>query len=111
MPVENNAVQNITTFSATLLKPSLEANLKNFAKEANWPDDVIAALSVDFDGSSLTVKYPDSLSDVIDDLEYGKPYDLPKPAIRPFIYNSDGYIEDVIAEYVLGLILDAEEVI
>lgn len=104
-------IQNIATDAARLLQPVLEDNLKEFAETAGWPANIVKALSVDFNGDNLLVKYPEELSDQIDDLEYGKMYGVPNPAIRPFIYNSESYIKDVLAVHTLALILDAEEVI
>jgi hypothetical protein len=89
----------------------LEENLKEFAETAGWPPNIVNSLSIDFNGDDLLVKYPDEMSNEIDDLEYGKPYSVPKAAIRPFIYSSESYIKDVLAVHALGMILDAEDVI
>ena len=94
-----------------MLRPVLEENLKKFAQTAGWPPNIVNSLSIDFNGDDLLVKYPDEMSDEIDDLEYGKPYSVPKAAIRPFIYDSEAYIKDVLATHALGLILDEAEVI
>lgn len=111
MSLSAESLQLIATDTARRLQASLTENLKEYAEEAGWPPHVIGALTVDFDGSDLSVKYPDTMSDEIDDLEYGKPFGLPTPAIRPFIYNSENYIKDILAENVIALLLDAKEVI
>ena len=111
MSSQNSSSQSIATGTARILQPILEENLKEFAQTAGWPPKVVNALSIDFNGDDLLVKYPEEMSDEIDDLEYGKPYSVPKAAIRPFIYNSESYIKDVLAIHALGMILDAEDVI
>jgi hypothetical protein len=111
MSSQNSSSQSIATGTARILKPMLEEKLKETAQTAGWPPNIVNAISIDFNGDDLLVKYPEELSDEIDDLEYGKPYSVPKAAIRPFIYSSEAYIKDVLAVHALGMILDAEEVI
>lgn len=111
MSLSDKTIQAIATDTAHRLQPILQSNLQDYVQEAGWPPHLISAVTVDFDGSNLSVKYPDELANEVDDLEYGKPYSVPKPAIRPFIYNSEAYIKDMLAENVIALLLDAEEVI
>jgi hypothetical protein len=109
LPKENE-LQFAVSDAARTLRPQLEENLQEAAEAAGWPEKVIAALTVDFDGTSLVVNYPDELSAEIDDLEYGAPYKLPKSAIRPFIARSGPYIKDVLASVTLDDLLEMEEV-
>jgi hypothetical protein len=103
-------LQFAATDAAHFLKPVLQDNLIDTATTAGWPANIIASLTVDFDGENLSVKYPEELSSEIDDLEYGKPFGLPNPVIRPFVYGSEPYIREVLVCRTLDLILDAEEV-
>jgi len=108
---QDRNLQFAASDAAQVLQPILQDNLQEHARAAGWPERIVGSLIVTFDGSSLLVKYPDELSSEIDDLEYGKPYGLPNPVIRPFVYNSEAYIGDVLVSRTLDLILDAEGVI
>lgn len=110
MPANSRDLQFAATDAAHFLQPILQKNLQEDAATAGWPANIVQSLTVDFDGSNLSVKYPDELADQIDDLEYGKPFGLPNAVIRPFVYSSEPYIRDVLVTRTLDLILDAEEV-
>jgi hypothetical protein len=101
----------VVSDAARLLQPILEKNLQDAAAASDWPENIVKSLTVSFDGSNLLVNYPDELAAEIDDLEYGKPYGLPQPVIRPFIYDSESYVTEVLVGRALDLILDAEGVI
>ena len=103
-------LQFAATDAAHFLKPILQDNLIEAATTAGWPEHIVRSLTVDFNGESLLVKYPEELVQEIDDLEYGKPFGLPNPVIRSFVYNSEPYIREVLVCRTLDLILDAEEV-
>lgn len=107
---DDRNLQFVASDAARLLQPLLEQHLQDTAEAANWPENIIKSLSVVFDGENLLVKYPDELSAEIDDLEYGKPFGLPNPVIRPFIYSSEDYIKEILVVRTLDLILDAEGV-
>jgi len=110
MQLNDRDLQFVVTDAAHFLKPMLQENLQELAETAGWPENVVKSLSIDFDGNSLSVKYPDEMSEEIDDLEYGKTFGLPNSVIRPFIYRSDSYIKEVLVSRTLDLILDASEV-
>lgn len=101
-------LQFVASDAAQYLQPILQSNLRKRAEDSGWPENIISSLSVDFDGERLLVKYPSSLSNEIDDLEYGKPYGLPNPVIRPFKYRSEDVIQEVLLKRTLDLILDVE---
>lgn len=103
-------LQAATSEAANTLQPMLEDRLKGLAKAASWPEKVISALTVDFDGSNLIIKYPDNMAEEIDDLEYGKPYGLPNPVFYPFITRNQDLIQDVLALNTLDFIMETEEV-
>lgn len=110
MPLRSRDLQFAASDAAHFLQPILQDNLISAATAAGWPTNIVSSLTVDFNGESLLVKYPDELASDIDDLEYGKPFGLPNPVIRPFVYNSEPYIREVLVCRTLDLILDAEEV-
>lgn len=110
MSSKDRDLQFAASDAAHFLQPILQDNLTELATTAGWPANIVAALVVDFDGSSLSVKYPDELANEIDDLEYGKPFGVPNSVIRPFVYDSEPYIKEVLVCRTLDLILDTEEV-
>ena len=101
-------LQFVASDAAQYLQPILQNNLRKMAEDSGWPVNIVSSLSVDFDGERLSVRYPDSMSNEVDDLEYGKPYGLPNPVIRPFKYRSEGVIQSALLERTLDLILDVE---
>jgi hypothetical protein len=109
LPKENE-LQFAATEAARILRPQLEESLQDAAEASGWPAEVVSALTIDFDGTSLAVNYPDELSETIDNLEYGAPYKLPKSVIRPFISRSEPYIKDVLTSVTLDALLEMEEV-
>lgn len=110
MPTSSRELQFVATDAAHFLTPILQEKLRELAETSGWPTNVVNALVVDFDGNNLSIKYPDEMSDEIDDLEYGKPFGLPNSVIRSFVYNSEPYIKEVLVSRTLDLILDASEV-
>ena len=108
---QDRNLQFAASDAAQILQPLLADKLQEDARAAAWPERIVSALTVTFDGNNLLVKYPDELASEIDDLEYGKPYGLPNPVLRPFAYSSESYIADVLVSRTLDLILDAEGVL
>jgi hypothetical protein len=96
--------------AAFYLIPQLTDELKTAAKIAGWPQEVIDALSIKFDGSSLSVDYPTAMSKTIDDLEYGKDAEPPNPVIRSFIYRSSETVESVLANRSINTLFDLERI-
>lgn len=109
LPAENQN-SNLAAQIAYEMIPTLTDYLRTTAETAGWPENVIRALSVEFDGNNVYVDYPDNFANIIDDLEYGKPYGLPNPVIYPFIMRSMPYVSDVFSNTALDEIMDMEEV-
>jgi hypothetical protein len=108
MQSQNVNAQAAASDAALILQPLLQENLQKAAEAAAWPAKIVSALVVDFDGSDLLIKYPDELASEIEDLEYGKPFGVPNSVFRPFMYDSESYIADVLVGRTLDLILDGE---
>lgn len=109
LPTENQ-VNQLTAEVAYSVIGALTDSLRITAQTAGWPEDIVDALSVEFDGNAIYIDYPDKLSEVIDDLEYGKPYGLPNPVIYPFIMRAAPYISETLANTAFDEIFDMEEV-
>lgn len=63
----------------------LSKALRDAAADAGWPAEYASKLSVTIDGPGITVSYPQSLVQQIEDLEYGTGNISPNPVIRTFI--------------------------
>lgn len=90
--------------------PVLNSRLKAFALAAGWPESIVNSMSIEFEGGEIFINYPEALSDEIDDLEYGKPFTLPNPVIRPFIERNSSLVADVMAGTTVDRILELQEV-
>jgi hypothetical protein len=64
---------------------SLTDLLKVSAKNAGWPNNVVKQLKVSFKDLKITVYYPETYTQQIDDLEYGNGTDSPQPVFRQFV--------------------------
>lgn len=111
MSSKESSLSKIAAEVAYSVIPSLKEQLEEAAKTAGWPDKLIKSMFIDFDGTSISVKYPDQLASEIDDLEYGKPFGLPNPVIRPFIYRSETIIKEAVATVALDKIFELEGII
>ena len=109
LPKESE-LQFAASDAAHTLRPQLEEQLQYAAETAGWPERIVLGLSVDFDGTSLIVNYPDEIATDVENLEYGAEFKLPNPVIRPFIARSGGYIKDVLATVTLDDLIEMEEV-
>jgi hypothetical protein len=90
--------------------PILNQRLKAFASAAGWPSEIVKVMSVEFGEGDIFINYPEELSDEIDDLEYGKPFALPNPVIRPFVERNRYVVTDVLASVTVEDLLQLEEV-
>ena len=100
----------VVSDAAYYLIPQLTSELKDMAKSAGWPKPAVDVLSVAFDGSTLSVDYPKSMSKMIDDLEYGNGSDVPNSVIRSFVYRSGETLKDVLANRSVNTLFDLEGV-
>lgn len=110
MSLKESELNSLALDVAKRVIPGLNASLKTYASSAGWPEKVVAAMYVEFDGGDIFINYPENLADEIDDLEYGKPFGLPNPVIRPFIERNKSVVVDVLANITLDKILQMEEV-
>jgi len=102
MITDEDNLDEAVSILAQRVVPDLTEQLQSSATTAGWPEEIVYSLSIRFDGENLRVHYPEKLASQIEDLEYGKIFGLPNPAIRPFISRSKAYIENVTAEAFLN---------
>jgi hypothetical protein len=102
---------DITALSEELaeyLKPKLETLFTKLAVSSGWPSNIIEAVTVVINPDlSLTLEYPDTLKDQIENLEYGAIGEIPNAVIRPFMLRSQAYVEAAIKDKTLGALLDS----
>lgn len=103
-------VDTLASDAAYLLTPILEYNLRIAADAGGWPDDIIKQLTVEYDNGNLSIGYPDNLTQQVQDLEYGKEGAPPKPVLRNFIYRTDSYVKEILANQTVDLLMEYEEV-
>ena len=93
MPNQNNAEENDVAY---ILVPILNSRLEEVARSASWPEDVIKALSVDYDGDSVYVNVAPDYQTKVDDLEMGTRSTVPNAVISPFIARSSDIVNEVL---------------
>jgi hypothetical protein len=103
-----SSLDAVVSDAAFYLIPQLTEELKATAKTSGWPKSAIDALSVSFDGSSLSVDYPPQLKNMIEDLEYGNGSNFPNSVIRSFIYRSGPTVNSVLANRSISNLFEAE---
>lgn len=109
MPATNE-LDAVVSDAAYHLIPQLTEELRATAKNSGWPQSVINALSITFDGSDIIVDYPKQLSQIVDNLEYGNGSDLPNSVIRAFIYRSGDTVRSVLANRSVNNLFELEGV-
>ena len=96
--------------AAYYLIPELTSEVKEIAKSFGWPEPVINAMSVSFDGENLLVDYPKEMSTLVDNLMYGDGKNPAKPAIQAFIYRSGETLKSVLANRSVSNLMELEGV-
>lgn len=111
MLAETAELDAATSDAAYYLMPLLNEELKNTASAAGWPKELVAGLFIDFDGSDLTVSYPEAMAQQIEDLEYGTGSNLPNSVIRSFSYRIDDIIRSVFENQTFDTLFMLEDVL
>lgn len=109
MPAKND-LDAVVSDAAFHLIPELTAELKASAKSYGWPDAVVNALLITFDGENLLVDYPKNLDKIVDNLRYGTGDEAPKAAIQSFIYRSGETLKSVLAGRSVNKLFEVEGV-
>jgi hypothetical protein len=107
---KNEQLLSLAADTADSLIEPLTQQLRQLADASDWPAEVIAQLSVDWDGTNLSVSYPPEIADQVNDLEYGTNSDKPNSVIRAFIYRSVPIIKNVFANKTMKNLMDIEGV-
>lgn len=105
-----DSLDYVVADAAAAIYPPLQARYKQMAAEAGWPAQVVDSLYITFDGNDLLADQPDSLKQIVDDLEYGKGENRPNSVIRSLKYRSDDIVREVYLERSLLKMFEVEDV-
>lgn len=97
-----------TVKALTGLEKDLTARIRMDAVKAGWPKKVADSLSVKVSKDEIVAEYPENLTDIIMDLEYGNQSASPKPVFRRFINNNQGLLTDTVVESSIDYLFDEE---
>jgi hypothetical protein len=90
--------------------PHLENLFKTLAKASGWPEYIINAISIQYDGENIVLIVPPEVEEEVDNLEYGSLNNIPNAVIRPFLERSGRVIEPIFANNTIDDLLELEEV-
>lgn len=90
------------------LETELTKRLRNDAVAAGWPKKLVSSLRVEVARNQIDVLYPDSLADIIEDLEYGNERVSPKPVFRRFVNNNELFVANTLAEWSIDHLFNTE---
>lgn len=107
---KDEALVALESDAAYALVNDLTTQLKELALASDWPKDVVAQLSVEWDGRNISVVYPSNISQAVEDLEYGSNSNRPNSVIRSFIYRSVPTVKHVFATRTIPQLMDIEGV-
>lgn len=110
MLAETSEVDAVVSDAAYALIPMLTDELVALAMSSNWPFNVIRQLQVSFDGTSLSIDYPEEIAAQVQALEYGTGTSLPNSVLRSFVYRAEPIIKDVYQNRVASNLFDLEEI-
>ena len=86
----------------------LSTALKDKASESLWPIELALKLRVVYEDGDFYVRYPESLTNEVHDLEYGSPDSPPQPVIRPFTDTVLAEAGEWLSEQTLDFMDEAE---
>jgi hypothetical protein len=89
---------NTEKIAAQALKQAAERLTPDFRQEAlnaGWPADIVFQMTVEEQDGDLYLSYPDSISEQVENLEYGNNEEAPNPVIRRFIRNHTDGLDDI----------------
>lgn len=92
MARSNAPLSTISAKVADELISELNADLQDSAVKHGWPQDVASSLSIKNDNGNISIDYPDSMSNIINDLEYGTGTSYPTAVMRKFKWRNEAKI-------------------
>jgi hypothetical protein len=93
---------------AEYLKPKLEELFISLASASGWPQDIIIQVAVVVKPDlTLTLEYPPTIKDRVENLEYGAVGEMPNAVIRPFMLRAPKHVEAAIKDKALASLLES----
>ena len=89
---------NTEKIAAQALKQAAERLTPDFRQDAlsaGWPADIVFQMTVEENDGDLYLAYPDSITDKVQNLEYGNFEQAPNPVIRRFIRSHTDGLDDI----------------
>jgi len=81
------------------ISPQLTVLLKEDARRAQWPNDIVNRLKVTIEDLNIVIYYPEKFASKVEDLEYGTQSDSPQSIFRLFITKHGDTISNSMAEW------------
>jgi hypothetical protein len=81
------------------VSPQLTKLLKEDARRAEWPNDIITKLKVAIEELNIVIYYPEKFATKVEDLEYGNQNDSPQSIFRLFITKHSDAISSSISDW------------
>lgn len=103
-------IETAASDAAYYLIPQLEYQFASLAELNGWPDSITTQMSISYENGVLSITYPDSIKEQVDNLEYGSEGQPPRALIRNFTHRSEDAIRKVLANNTLDLLLEMQEV-
>lgn len=97
---------DFTQGATSSLSEPLTKALRAAAAAAGWDSMVVQQLSVIATDTGISVDYPESIADVVEDLEYGTIDRPPLPVFRTFLTKNQDMIGNSIEESVVDNLFD-----
>lgn len=108
MSSKNANIAALSDELAEYLKPKLEELFISLASASGWPQDILNQVEVVISPDlTLTLEYPPSIKDKVEDLEYGAIGEIPNAVIRPFMLRAPKIVEEAIKDKALATLLDS----
>ena len=108
MNSKNADIASLSNELAEYIKPKLDGLFVSLAAASGWPQDIINSVEVVVSpDSSLTLEYPPTMKDRIENLEYGAVGEIPNAVIRPFMLRAPKLVEEAIKDKTLSALLDS----
>lgn len=81
-------------------------DLRSRAQKSGWSKELVSSMRVENHVDDINVVYPEEKEEELYNAEYGSMSEPHKAAIRPFSYNLDKYLTQIIDDVVIDAIIE-----
>jgi hypothetical protein len=100
-----SSVENLIKDNASRVVEDMTYDLRSRAKKSGWSKELVSSMQVAHQNDDINVVYPEKKEEELYDSEYGSMSEPHKAAIRPFSYNLDKYLTQIIDDTVIDAII------